>query len=193
MHRPNPRLLILDEPANHLDVDSRAALIEAINDYRGAVILVSHDKYLLDACADHLWLVEAGTVKAFDGDIDAYNENVLERARGGNVRPLKKDRGEARQAAPDRNEHLHAAKNAAQLDKRMSAIEENLRKFHDLISRIDKALAEPAVFIEDPAKAVLLSSQRGELERMLVAAEDEWLHLAGDLDAPREVTRADRR
>ncbi len=61
-----------------------------------------------------------------------------------------------------------------------------MRKFHDLISRIDKALAEPAVYIEDPAKVALLSSQRGELERMLVAAEDEWLSLAGDLAAARE-------
>jgi ATP-binding cassette, subfamily F, member 3 len=69
-----PHLLILDEPANHLDIDSRATLIEAINDYRGAVFLASHDKYLLDVCADRLWLVEAGTVKPFDGDIDDYNE-----------------------------------------------------------------------------------------------------------------------
>jgi ATP-binding cassette subfamily F protein 3 len=178
-----PHLLILDEPANHLDIDSRAALIAAINDYRGAVILVSHDKYLLEACADRLWLVEAGTVKPFDGDIDDYNEYVLARAGGGNGR--QQDRGEARRAAPDRDQNPHAAKDAAQLDKRISAIEEKMRKFHDLVSRIDKALAEPAVFIEDPAKAALLSSQRGELERMLVAAEEEWLRLAGDLDATR--------
>jgi ATP-binding cassette, subfamily F, member 3 len=180
-----PHLLILDEPANHLDIDSRAALIEAINAYRGAVILVSHDKYLLDACADRLWLVEAGTVKPFDGDIDDYNEYVLERAGGGNGRQMKHDRGKAKQAAPDRDQNSHAAKNAAQLDKRISAIEEKIHTFHDLVSRIDKALAEPAVFIKDPAKAALLSSQRGELERMLVAAEDEWLRLASDVDAAR--------
>ncbi|PNE10104.1 MAG: glycosyl transferase family 1 [Beijerinckiaceae bacterium] len=180
-----PHLLILDEPANHLDIDSRAALIDAINDYRGAVILVSHDKYLLDACADRLWLVEAGTVKPFDGDIDDYNEYVLARAGGGNGRQMKQDRGEARQAAPDRDENPRAAKNAAQLDRRIAAIEAKMRKFHDLVARIDKALAEPAVFIEDPAKAALLSSQRGELEQILVAAEEEWLRLAGDLDAAR--------
>jgi ATP-binding cassette subfamily F protein 3 len=86
-------LLILDEPTNHLDIDSRAALIEAINGYNGAVILVSHDKYLLDACADHLWLMEAHTVKPFDGDIDDYNKYVLERSGGGDGR-RKKDRGE---------------------------------------------------------------------------------------------------
>ncbi|MGH6795393.1 MAG: ABC transporter ATP-binding protein, partial [Methylocella sp.] len=177
-----PHLLILDEPANHLDIDSRAALIEAINDYRGAVILVSHDKHLLDACADRLWLVEAGTVKPFDGDIDDYNEYVLAPAGGGNGRQMKQDRGEARRADPDPGENPRHARNAARLDKRITAIEANMRKFHDLISRIDTALGEPAVFVEDPAKAALLSSQRGELERILVAAEEEWLRLAGDLD-----------
>jgi ATP-binding cassette subfamily F protein 3 len=113
-------------------------------------------------------------------------------AGGGNGR--QQDRGEARRAAPDRDQNPHAAKNAAQLDKRISAIEEKMRKFHDLVSRIDKALAEPAVFIEDPAKAALLSSQRGELERMLVAAEEEWLRLAAiSTRRAGRITRADRR
>src|SRR5207344_3054482 len=61
----------------HLDIDSRAALIEAINDFPGAVILVSHDRYLLEACADRLWLVQSGTVKPFDGDLDDYRRRVL--------------------------------------------------------------------------------------------------------------------
>ena len=59
-----PHLLILDEPTNHLDIDSRSALIEAINDYEGAIILISHDRFLIDACADRLWLVDNGTVKS---------------------------------------------------------------------------------------------------------------------------------
>ena len=65
-----PHLVILDEPTNHLDIDSRAALIEALNDFSGAVMLVSHDRYLLEACADRLWLVQDGTAKPFDGDLD---------------------------------------------------------------------------------------------------------------------------
>ena len=72
-----PHLIILDEPTNHLDIDSRAALIEAINDYPGAVILVSHDRYLLEACVDRLWLVAGGKVKPFDGDLDDYRRHVL--------------------------------------------------------------------------------------------------------------------
>ncbi|HEY7384156.1 MAG TPA: ABC-F family ATP-binding cassette domain-containing protein, partial [Beijerinckiaceae bacterium] len=72
-----PHLLILDEPTNHLDIDSRAALMEAINDYEGAVILVSHDRFLIEACAERLWLVAGGGVKAFDGDMDDYRQLVL--------------------------------------------------------------------------------------------------------------------
>src|SRR4051795_7977049 len=70
-------LLILDEPTNHLDIDSRAALIEAINSYPGAVILVSHDRYLIEACADRLWLVGNGAVTPFEGDLDDYRRFVL--------------------------------------------------------------------------------------------------------------------
>src|SRR5205085_5813913 len=78
-----PQLLILDEPTNHLDIDSRAALIAAINNYAGAVILVSHDRYLLDACAERLWLVADGAVTTFDGDLDDYRRLVLRgRANG---------------------------------------------------------------------------------------------------------------
>src|SRR5580704_18567218 len=78
-----PHLVVLDEPTNHLDIDSRAALIEAINAYRGAVIVVSHDRFLLEACADRLWLVADGGVKPFDGDLDDYRRQVLSGSLGG--------------------------------------------------------------------------------------------------------------
>src|ERR1700733_14766750 len=72
-----PQLLILDEPTNHLDIDSRAELVEAINEYEGACILVSHDRRLLEACVDRLWLVAEGTVRNFDGDVADYSRFVL--------------------------------------------------------------------------------------------------------------------
>ncbi len=75
LHGPN--MVILDEPTNHLDIDSRAALIEAINDYAGAVVLISHDRYLIEACADRLWVVGGGTVTPFDGDLDDYRGKIL--------------------------------------------------------------------------------------------------------------------
>ena len=95
-----PQLLILDEPTNHLDIDSRAELIEAINEYEGACILVSHDRRLLEACVDRLWLVADGTVKTFDGDLADYGRFVLgQRAPRAARRPRQ-----ARRAAPEPRE-----------------------------------------------------------------------------------------
>ena len=75
-----PNMIILDEPTNHLDIDSRAALAEAINEFPGAVIMVSHDRYLIEACADRLWVVADQAVTSFDGDLDDYRRLVLSRA-----------------------------------------------------------------------------------------------------------------
>src|SRR3954451_17906036 len=85
-----PNMIILDEPTNHLDIDSRAALAEAINEFPGAVIMVSHDRYLIEACADQLWVVADHTVTAYDGDLDDYRRSVLS-ARG--MRASGRDRG----------------------------------------------------------------------------------------------------
>src|SRR6185295_10203516 len=76
-----PHLLILDEPTNHLDIDSRRALLDALNDYRGAVILITHDRSLMELVADRLWLASDGTIEPFDGDMDDYAKLVLDRAR----------------------------------------------------------------------------------------------------------------
>ena len=76
-----PHLLILDEPTNHLDIDSRRALLDALNDYEGAVILITHDRSLMELVADRLWLAADGTIEPFDGDMDDYARFVLDRAR----------------------------------------------------------------------------------------------------------------
>ncbi|HXW71053.1 MAG TPA: ABC-F family ATP-binding cassette domain-containing protein [Methylocella sp.] len=176
-----PHLLILDEPTNHLDIDSRAALIEAINDFEGAVILISHDKYLLDACAERLWLVEGGTVKPFDGDGDAYGKYVLDRARAARAERPKGAEKDAKQAEGARpQENTRPSKNPAHVRKQVKAIEEKMQKFEDLIARVDAALADSAAFIQDPGKAALLSTQRAELARLLSACEEEWLSLADE-------------
>ncbi len=92
-----PQLLILDEPTNHLDIDSRAELIEAINEYEGACILVSHDRRLLEACVDRLWLAANGTVKPFDGDLADYGRFVL----SANAGPAQRRKRAARFALAD--------------------------------------------------------------------------------------------
>ena len=97
-----PHLVILDEPTNHLDIDSRAALIEAINDYPGAVILVSHDRHLIEACADRLWLVANGRSSPFDGDLDDYQQLVLtQRGANGTNAESRGERGPSRLGRAD--------------------------------------------------------------------------------------------
>src|SRR5207253_2758191 len=109
-----PHLVILDEPTNHLDIDSRAALIEAINDYPGAAILVSHDQHLIEACADRLWLVGDGTVAPYEGDLDDYRRLVLSgEARAGDEREesgTKVSRTDQRRAAAEKREELKPLK-----------------------------------------------------------------------------------
>ena len=102
-----PNMIILDEPTNHLDIDSRAALAEAINDFPGAVIMVSHDRYLIEACADQLWVVANQTVTTYDGDLDDYRRMVLSigDARGGS-RERSSERKET--ARPERGEERKA-------------------------------------------------------------------------------------
>ncbi|MGY4487571.1 ATP-binding cassette subfamily F protein 3 [Bradyrhizobium sp. LM3.2] len=95
-----PNMIILDEPTNHLDIDSRAALAEAINEFPGAVIMVSHDRYLIEACADRLWIVADRTVTNYDGDLDEYRRLVLS-ARNGESRPARAQRGKREAAASE--------------------------------------------------------------------------------------------
>ncbi len=175
-----PHLLILDEPTNHLDIDSRAALIEAINDYQGAVILVSHDRHLLAACADRLWLVDQGTVKNFAGDMEDYTKYVLDKASG--TKSAGKANGDIPAAKP-----VAAPKSAVKpsptLKKRLATAEEKMTRFQTLIGKVDAALADPDAFIIQPTKAAQLAKQRNELARALAAAEEEWLELSSESEA----------
>jgi len=164
-----PQLLILDEPTNHLDIDSRAELIEAINDYEGACILISHDRRLLEACADRLWLVANGGVRNYDGDLADYSREVLAKSapppRAEKPAPVVKDEPKPR-------------RDAGRLAKEITALEARMEKFQALLSRIDEALAALGAAGGGDPKAATLSAQRAELERALVAAEETWLELS---------------
>ena len=173
-HRPN--LLILDEPTNHLDVDSREALIHALSDYEGAVILISHDRHLVEATADRLWIVAGGTVKSYDGDMTSYRTDLLaERAtrtpasksgEGGND---KADRATERRLAADRRAEL------APLKKAVRTAEQRLEKLNAEIVKLDTILADETLYTADPARAQTTALQRGRLAKELQDAEETWL------------------
>lgn len=172
-----PQLLILDEPTNHLDVDSREALIHAINDYDGAVLLISHDRHLVNACVDRLWLVENGDVKRFEGDLDDYRRHLLairagERAdkRGPKTGDVKKA---ARQSAADARKRLAPFKRAAE------AAEKQVEKLESRKTMIEAKLANPDLYGEQSSantkQVTDLQVKLGAVKNQLEQAELHWL------------------
>src|SRR5262245_40752293 len=171
-----PHLVILDEPTNHLDIDSRAALIEAINDYSGAVVLISHDRHLIEACAERLWLVAEGAVSPFDGDLDEYRGKVLaERRDNGSSDDGRRGAGDAR---PSRSEQRRAAAERraelAPLRQRITRAEAEIGRRTKELDELDRALAEPNLYA-DPARATGLAKARADAAQALATAEHEWL------------------
>ena len=166
-----PQLLILDEPTNHLDIDSRAELIEAINDYEGACILISHDRRLLEACADRLWLVAGGGVRTYEGDLDDYARLVLGQ---GSEKPAQPRQPKV-SAGPKPQE--------PSLSRQIAAVEQKMQRFQDLLARVDEALAKVASEAPASPQAIDLAAKRSELERALVAAEETWLNLSAQAEA----------
>jgi ATP-binding cassette subfamily F protein 3 len=175
-----PNMIILDEPTNHLDIDSRAALAEAINEFPGAVIMVSHDRYLIEACADQLWVVADHSVTTYDGDLDDYRRMVLS-ARG--MRTNSRDRGGSseRGGGRDKPQRVKAEKRVP-LKQKISDAEAEIARINGIISKIDTALALPDLFKRDPKQAAQLSKARAGAASALQRAEEEWLAASSQYD-----------
>jgi ATP-binding cassette subfamily F protein 3 len=176
-----PNLLILDEPTNHLDIDSRRALIEALNDYDGAVILISHDRHLIEATVDRLWLVNNGTVTSFEGDMEEYRDLIV--ASGKKKDDEKQKQSEDQSSKADQRK-LNADRRAslAPLKKKINEIESLTGKLEKLIQALDAELADPALYEKAPAKAADKARQRGEAAARLAAAEEQWLELSAEYE-----------
>ncbi|MEO0730137.1 MAG: ATP-binding cassette domain-containing protein, partial [Pseudomonadota bacterium] len=178
-----PNVLILDEPTNHLDVDSREALVRGLNAFEGAVIVISHDRHLLEATVDRLWLVHDGTVAPFEGDLDDYRRHLLAQRGGKKAAPddqpadggalsqsnPRGDRTADRKAAADRRAQLAPLKKAAETREReVAAITAK-------IAKADAKLGDNAIYTREPDKAQKLTVLRGKLVKELETAEEAWL------------------
>jgi ATP-binding cassette subfamily F protein 3 len=166
-----PNMIILDEPTNHLDIDSRAALAEAINDFPGAVIMVSHDRYLIESCADQLWVVANQAVTNYDGDLDDYRRTVLS-ARGAKLAPRERE--------PESNGQSSASARRPKekripIKQRISQAETEMARISGIIEKIDAALALPDLFTRDPKQAAQLSKARASAADALTKVEEDWL------------------
>ncbi|MDI3306154.1 MAG: ABC-F family ATP-binding cassette domain-containing protein [Acetobacteraceae bacterium] len=176
--REAPQLLILDEPTNHLDLDAREALVKALAEYGGAVVLITHDPHLVDLVADRLWLVADGTVRPFDGDLDDYRALLAERARPAprsDAAPTRKE---------ERRERAEARSALAPLRDRLKRVEASLAKLQQEAATIDGALADPRLYANNNADLITrATARRAAIAREVEALEAEWLELQEQLEA----------
>ena len=166
-----PHLLILDEPTNHLDIESREALVEALTNYSGAVILVSHDMHLLSMSADRLWLVNDGTVAPFDGDLESYREMLL--ARDKPEQPREKPKAPKR---PSRDALLA-------LRSEVRKCEDRVNKLTEMREKLDEKLADPALYNgSKSADIAVWQKKHAEVIDGLERAETLWMEALEKLE-----------
>ncbi|MEZ0186776.1 MAG: ATP-binding cassette domain-containing protein, partial [Candidatus Reddybacter sp.] len=194
-----PNLLLLDEPTNHLDVDMREALILALQEFPGAVVVVSHDRHLLHTVVDELYLVAHGEVRPFDGDLDDYQRLQIKSA----PRPLEMGKEEdaggqganatagSASKAPDRQEQkrLQAEfrRQAAPLRNKIAALEKQMAKCEKSLEDLAEKLADPALYTDKPVQELnKLMKAQGEGKNALQMLEEEWLALQDELEVMTE-------
>ncbi len=168
-----PHLLILDEPTNHLDIESREALIHALNDYGGAVILVSHDAHLVEMVADRFWLVHDGRVKPYDGDMNDYKTFLLSQRGGapGPVKPKEAPKPKAAKKTPSAPK-----KSLSNLRSDAAKCEARVAMLQKMLDKIDEKLSDAALY-ENVSSVELerLGIKRAEVVDGYQRAEDMWL------------------
>ena len=179
-HAPN--LLILDEPTNHLDIDSRHALIEALNEYSGAVILISHDRHLIEATVDRLWLVRDGTVNVFDGDLEEYRDIIVGATSKPKQTKVAANSDEPRTKGDNRKANAGKRASLSPLKKKIDEAANQVSKFEKQIAALDKDLADPLLYERYPLRATKLSKERADAVAELGKAEELWLELSTEYE-----------
>jgi ATP-binding cassette, subfamily F, member 3 len=168
--REAPHMLILDEPTNHLDVDAREALVQALNAYEGAVVVVSHDRHMIELTADRLVLVEGGRALDYAGSLDDYTDMILGKgpAKAEGSKSNKKEDRKAAAALRDKQQ---------QMRKAVSDAEADMAQLEVVRSAIDRAMFDPASAGPDYATLTMseLSQRRGKIVAALEAAEARWM------------------
>ncbi|MBW8366614.1 MAG: ATP-binding cassette domain-containing protein [Arenimonas sp.] len=169
-----PNVLLLDEPTNHLDLDMREALAEALSDFAGAIVLVSHDRHLIGLVCETFWRVADGKVESFNGDLDEYAAWL--RSRNNEPRPAKAAAKAAPAPAPKPVRTKHEADLAA---KRLKQVEARIALLQEELVRVETQLADPAIYGNDGGIEIgQLAQRQGELSKEKDELESEWLALA---------------
>ncbi len=185
-----PHILLLDEPTNHLDMDSRQALAEAINAFEGAVVLISHDPYIIELTVDRFLLVEKGRVAPYDGDMDDYRDHLLNSAA--NQRATARKEARARSSNSNEDERKRAAEKRqalGPLKKKLSAAEKQVATFEAQRNKLRASLADPKTYGKDVHKLLDLQKELGAIEKNLASAENDWLSLQEEFEQAQSESR----
>jgi len=180
-----PHLLILDEPTNHLDVDAREALVQALNQYTGAVILISHDRHMVELTADRLVLVDEGTARNYDGSMEDYIDFVLGRNQPREGPDAKGKSGKPKSSKKDRKQDAKQRERARKIKSQLTAAEKDIARLQAQCGAIDAALADPAGAQGDLSGLSMedLAIKRASFSAQLDEAEALWLDLGEQIEA----------
>ncbi len=169
-----PALLILDEPTNHLDMDAREALIEALNAYEGAVILITHDLHLIELIADKLWLIQNQTCKPFNGDLEDYKKLLLEKT----TEEIEKTKKETISAREERKRKAEKRASLAPLRKEMQQLESEMEKLYQKKKNIEQKFTSPL----SSQEITNLQKELSTIDNLISSAEERWLQLGEKLE-----------
>ncbi|SFZ80914.1 ATP-binding cassette, subfamily F, member 3 [Devosia enhydra] len=177
-----PGMLILDEPTNHLDIDSRDALVHALNEFEGAVLIISHDRHLIEATCDTLWIAEGGTVRELDEDLDSYQRSIVGqsgRASGSASGPVPAqpvDRKAQRQDAAARRAET------APLRKKIKDAESKLERLRREVEKLDVLLGDPKIYDGAPERLIHVTKEKARFTAEAAALEESWLEWSAELE-----------
>jgi ATP-binding cassette, subfamily F, member 3 len=159
-------------------MDARASLVDAINDFEGAVVLVSHDTHLVKMIADQLWLVAGGKVTPFDGDIDDYQAKLLRERGNGKAAKRKEAPAPVAESAPKKDQRKQSADARAKrapLKRALESLEKNIARLNKQRDDIEARLADPEIYSDPAINVADLQREKVQLEREIAHAEHEWL------------------
>ncbi len=180
-------LLVLDEPTNHLDIQAREALVDALNDFEGAVLLITHDAHLAASIADRLWLINNGEAAPYDGDLADYRNLVISASKtpsqNKNKKPVTDTKQRARRDAADSRLSIQSLKDRA------TEAEAKLEKLNNTLVRLDNALAEPGLYEKSHARVTKLQKERAALVAAIKKTEDVWLRALERYETARPEAR----
>ncbi len=178
-----PHILLLDEPTNHLDIDSREALVAALNEYEGAVLLVTHDPHLIELTADRLWLVADGTVRPYEGDLDEYAK-LLARERRVASREDKpaKEGKRAAAAAASLSTGSPAPRKLGPIRQAIRKAEADMERLKPEIARLEKTISHPNFYQKTSAEIAGANRALATAREELAAAEASWIEASAELE-----------